>query len=204
MDLVSIETIQDLAQTYGYWAVSLGILLENAGLPIPGETITLVGGFLAGSGELNFWFVLGAATIGAIVGDNFGYWIGAYGGWPLVLKLSQLFNVDIDKLTNVRERFQKNMAQAVIIGRFITLFRIFAGPIAGIVRMPYGQFLLCNSIGAILWATVITSLAFFFGHFVSLAVLMKLVSQFAFVLLAIVALWIGIRIWTETHPQPID
>ena len=204
MDLVSLETIQNLAQTYGYWAVSLGILLENAGLPIPGETITLVGGFLAGSGELNYWLVLGSATIGAIVGDNIGYWVGFYGGWPLVLKISQLFNIPQEKLTNIRERFRKNMAQAVIIGRFVTLFRVFAGPLAGIVKMPYGQFFLCNSIGAILWAGVITSIAFFVGHFVSLAVLMQIMSQCAIAFVAIAVVWLVIVIRQETRSQPVE
>ena len=52
VELISLETIRDIAHHYGYWAVFLGISLENAGIPLPGETITLVGGFLAGSGEL--------------------------------------------------------------------------------------------------------------------------------------------------------
>ncbi|NEO92120.1 MAG: DedA family protein, partial [Moorea sp. SIO3G5] len=57
-ELLSLETVQDIAKDYGYWAVFFGIALENAGVPIPGETITLVGGFGAGSGELNYWVVL--------------------------------------------------------------------------------------------------------------------------------------------------
>lgn len=204
MDLVSLETIQYFAQTYGYWAVSVGILLENAGLPIPGETIALVGGFLAGSGELNYWLVLGSATLGAIVGDNIGYWIGVYGGWPLVVKVSQLFKIDLEKLTTIRDRFRQNMVQAVIIGRFITILRVFAGPMAGMVKMPYPQFLMCNSIGAVLWATTITSIAFFVGHFVSLAVLMHIMSQFAIALIPLAVLWISILVWKETRPQSAE
>ncbi|MGL6137266.1 MAG: DedA family protein, partial [Planktothrix sp.] len=49
-EFVSLETIREIAHQYGYWAVFVGITLENAGIPLPGETITLVGGFLAGSG----------------------------------------------------------------------------------------------------------------------------------------------------------
>lgn len=204
MDLVSLETIQSLAQAYGYWAISFGILLENAGLPVPGETITLVGGFLAGSGELNYWLVLGSATVGAVIGDNIGYWVGFYGGWPLLLKLSQIFNIDSTKLENIRERFRQNMVQAVIIGRFIAILRIFAGPVAGIVKMPYAKFLLCNTVGALLWASVITSLAFFIGQFVSLAELMRIISQFAIVFLALALLWGSVLVWAEIRPQPVD
>ncbi len=80
LDLIPLETIQQIAQDYGYWSVFLGIMLENMGVPIPGETITLVDGFLAGSGELDYWMVLGSAIAGAVIGDNIGYWIGRNGG----------------------------------------------------------------------------------------------------------------------------
>ncbi|MGF1537153.1 MAG: DedA family protein, partial [Elainellaceae cyanobacterium] len=73
MELLSLETLQALAETYGYWVIALGIMLENAGIPLPGETITLVGGFLAGTGELQYWKVLASAAGGAVVGDNLGY-----------------------------------------------------------------------------------------------------------------------------------
>ena len=63
MEFLSLETIQALASQYGYLAVFVGILLENLGIPLPGETITIVGGFLAGSGELNYWLVLGSAAM---------------------------------------------------------------------------------------------------------------------------------------------
>ena len=68
LEFVSLDTIQELAHQYGYWAVFLGILLENLGVPLPGETITIAGGFLAGSGELSYWFVLGSAILGAALG----------------------------------------------------------------------------------------------------------------------------------------
>lgn len=68
LELISLENIQEFAHHYGYWAIFLGILLENLGIPLPGETLTLVGGFLAGSNELNYWFVLGNAVAGAVLG----------------------------------------------------------------------------------------------------------------------------------------
>ncbi|MEL7520855.1 MAG: DedA family protein, partial [Cyanobacteria bacterium J06553_1] len=69
-ELISLDSLQDIAREYGYWAVFCGVLLENMGIPIPGETVTLIGGFLAGSDELNVWYVLGAATAGAVLGDT--------------------------------------------------------------------------------------------------------------------------------------
>lgn len=84
LESISLENIQEFAHQYGYWAIFLGILLENLGLPIPGETVTLVGGFLAGSDELSYWLVLGVAVTGAVIGANCGYWIGKLGGWPFL------------------------------------------------------------------------------------------------------------------------
>ena len=201
MDFVSLETIQQIAQSYGYWAVCIGILLENAGLPIPGETITLVGGFLAGSGELSYWWVLGGAITGAIIGDNIGYWLGFYGGWPLLLRISRLFRIEEDTLNRARDRFKKSAVKAVIIGRFVALLRIFAGPLAGIVQMPYSKFFICNAVGAIAWATVMTSLAFFVGQLISLETLVLGVSRFAIVVLVAIVLWGAIMLRRELSSQ---
>lgn len=197
LELIPLDLIQEIAHQYGYWAIFAGILLENTGIPIPGETITLVGGFLAGSGELNYFWVLGAATVGAVIGDNLGYWIGYYGGWALLTRVGRLFRLKEEQLISVRDRFAENAAQAVILGRFIALLRIFAGPLAGTAKMPYWQFLACNLVGAVLWAGVTVSLAYFVGTRVSLEQLMVWISQFTFVALGLLAAWVLFSSWLE-------
>ena len=97
LELLSLDNTQEIARQYGYWAVFLGIALENTGIPIPGETITIVGGFLAGSKELSFWGVLLSAIAGAIIGDNFGYWIGKIGGWQFLIQISKIFRISEEK-----------------------------------------------------------------------------------------------------------
>ncbi len=198
-EIVSLETIQEIAHQYGYWAVFLGIALENAGIPLPGETITLVGGFLAGSHELNYWLVLGCAIAGAILGDNCGYWIGRWKGWPFLLGIGKLFRVQETKLINVKSQFSQNAAKAVFLGRFVALLRIFAGPLAGIARMPYWKFLLCNAAGAAIWASVMVSLSFFVGQVIPLEKLVAWVAQFAVFALIFVMAWLVIPIWLESR-----
>ncbi|MBE9146531.1 DedA family protein [Planktothrix mougeotii] len=198
-EFVSLETIREIAHQYGYWAVFVGIALENAGIPLPGETITLVGGFLAGSGELNYWFVLGSAIAGAILGDNFGYWLGKWGGWPLLLRLGKLFRIREEQLHEVKEQFRQNAARAVFLGRFVALLRIFAGPLAGIAQMPYWKFFLCNSAGATVWASVMVSLSYFVGNIISLEKLVAWVAQFAILALILVVAWFVIPMWLETR-----
>lgn len=199
LELISLETIQEIARQYGYGAVFLGIALENAGIPIPGETITLVGGFLAGSGELNYWLILSSAIAGAVLGDNCGYWIGRQGGWSLLLRLSKLFRISEEQMIEIREQFSKNAAKAVFFGRFIALLRIFAGPFAGIAQMPYGQFFLCNLAGATVWASVMVTLAFFVGRMVSLEQLVAWVAQFAIIALMLLVAWIVVPPWLESR-----
>ena len=177
LELLSLDNTQEIAHQYGYWAVFIGIALENTGIPIPGETITIVGGFLAGSKELNFWGVLVSAIAGAIIGDNFGYWIGKIGGWRFLVKISKLFRIPEEKLNLARDKYSKNAAQAVFWGRFVTLLRIFAGPLAGITKMPYRKFLIYNFGGATVWALTIVSLSYFLGQIVSLEQILNWISQ---------------------------
>ncbi|MEL6780253.1 MAG: DedA family protein [Cyanobacteria bacterium J06597_16] len=198
-ELISLDSLQDIAREYGYWAVFCGVLLENMGIPIPGETVTLIGGFLAGSDELNVWYVLGAATAGAILGDTGGYVLGYYGGWPLLVRIGKVLKVPETSLVKVRDRFSENADKAVLLGRFVALLRVFAGPLAGITRMPYPRFLLCNTAGAFAWASVMVSLTYFLGRLVPLTVLVKWAAQFTGLTLAVVVSWVAIAWWLEAR-----
>jgi len=190
IELFTLDNLQEVARLYGYWAVFVGIAIENTGIPLPGETIVITGGFLAGSGELNYWWVLSSAIAGAVLGDNFGYLIGKVGGWQLLVKVASIFRIQEQQLELARERYSKNAAQAVFFGRFITLLRIFAGPLAGITQMPYKKFLLYNFGGAAVWATTIVSLSFFLGRIVSLEQIVGWIAQagIAALVLAIILL----------------
>lgn len=195
-ELFSLGILQDFARLYGYWAVFVGIAIENMGIPLPGETIVIVGGFLAGSGELNYWLVLSSAIAGAVLGDNFGYWVGRVGGWQLLVNIGSIFRLQEQQLEQAKDKYSKNAAQAVFFGRFVTLLRIFAGPLAGITRMPYGQFLLCNFGGAAVWATTIVSLAYFLGSIVSLEQIVNWITQLGiFALILVLALLLIPVLW---------
>jgi membrane protein DedA with SNARE-associated domain len=199
MEFLSLETIQELANQYGYLAVFVGILLENLGIPLPGETITIVGGFLAGSGELNYWLVLVSAALGAFIGGIGGYFVGKYGGWQLLLAGSKIFRIQEVQLEETKTRFSDNAVKAVFFGRFIPLIRIISSPMAGVVEMPFGKFLAVNLAGALTWASVITTLAFFVGKIVSLEQLLEWASKFAVLALFIAIGFIVVPIWLETR-----
>ncbi len=203
LEFISLENIQKVAHQYGYWAIFLGILLENLGIPLPGETVTLVGGFLAGSKELNYWLVLSDAAAGAAIGGTCGYWIGRIGGLSLLVRLASIFRISEARILTIKDQFSENAVKAVFFGRFFALLRIFAAPLAGIAEMHFGKFFLCNLAGAIAWASVMVTLAFFAGKIVSLEQLVTWVSQFAIAALLILVAVIAIPLWLESRKVKI-
>jgi membrane protein DedA with SNARE-associated domain len=188
-EFFSLEVIQQWTQQYGYWLVFFGIMLENAGIPLPGETITLVGGFFAGNGELRYPLVLLCAVSGAIIGDSAGYWLGRWGGLPALEKIGKLFRMPSDEIAIAREKFRGSSDRAVFFGRFIAILRVFAGPMAGLTGMPYSRFLFFNATGALVWGLATTGLAYFAGTLIPIEMLVSNVLKFSFITLGVVLLW---------------
>lgn len=188
---VSTSSLQQLLHDWGYGVVFGAMLLENAGVPLPGETVTLLAGYAAGSGQLQVWGVMGAAAGGAILGDNLGYWVGRRAGWGLLLRVGRLLGRSPEQMEALRERFLRHAGTSVLLGRFVAVLRVLAGPIAGAVHMPYAKFLLFNALGAVLWAGTMVSLAWLGGRWIPFERMVRGVVEFgigALLLLVIVLL----------------
>ncbi|MEV8046111.1 DedA family protein [Streptomyces griseoluteus] len=149
-----------------YALVSLVIGLESLGIPLPGE-IVLVSAALMSSQHTGIDpFVLGAcATAGAVIGDSIGYAIGRKGGRPLLAWLGRKFPRHFGEahVATAERSFEKWGMWAVFFGRFIALLRIFAGPLAGVLRMPYWKFLIANVLGGVVWAGGTTAVVYYVG-----------------------------------------
>ena len=182
-----LDTLRELLLRWGYGVVFVAMLLENAGLPLPGETVTLLAGYAAGSGQLQPLDVMGAAAAGAILGDNIGYWVGRRAGWPLILRVGGWLGQGPAQLEVLRERFLRHAGTSVLLGRFVAVLRVVAGPMAGAVGMPYGRFLLCNCVGALLWSGLMVGIAWLGGRWVPFDRLLEGVIQFGLGVLVLVA-----------------
>ncbi|NBM18586.1 DedA family protein [Streptomyces sp. GC420] len=149
-----------------YVLVGVVIGLESLGIPLPGEIILVSSALLASQhGDIDP-VVLGAcATAGAIVGDSIGYAIGRKGGQPLVDRLARRFpkHFHARNILAAEHSFQRWGMWAVFFGRFVALLRIFAGPLAGVLRMPYWKFLTANVLGGIVWAGGTTAVIYYVG-----------------------------------------
>src|SRR5579872_2539687 len=149
---------------YGYWTVAVVLLLENAGIPLPGETTLLFATFLAYSERhLTLWGIICVGIIACTVGDNLGYWIGYHGGRPLLEHQRRIFRISHAHLQRGERFFERYGSFTVFFARFVFGLRILAGPLAGVLKMPWRNFFLFNFLGAALWVSVIASLGYFFG-----------------------------------------
>lgn len=184
----NLQDLEALLGRWGYLVIFAAMLLENAGLPLPGETVTLLGGYAAGSGQLSLLGVMAAAASGAVLGDNIGYWVGRRLGWTLLLRVGRLLRQQPDQMELWRERFLRHAGLSVFLGRFVAVLRVLAGPMAGAVAMPYRRFLLCNLAGAVLWAGTMVSLAWLGGRWIPISRLLSGVVQFGFGALLLVTL----------------
>ncbi len=137
--------------------------MENAGIPIPGETILLFAGYLAYHEKLDLVPAILVAIAGATCGDSLGFLIGHYGGRPFVEKLLRKFSLVAKSFDHAQSLFLKYGQWAVFSGRFIAGLRMFAGILAGLFRMSYPRFLLFNLTGAVTWAITVTYVGFMFG-----------------------------------------
>ena len=191
----SSQDLLELLGRWGYGVIFVGMLLENAGLPLPGETLTLLGGYAAGSGQMALFGVIGAAAAGAILGDNIGYWVGRRLGWGLLLRLGLWLRQSPEQMDLLRQRFLRHANASVFLGRFVAVLRILAGPMAGAVGMPYGRFLVCNVSGALLWSVFMVSLAWLGGRWIPMDRMITGVVQFGIGLLVLVALLALVPKW---------
>jgi len=159
------DFLRDAVVHYGYWAVGVALLLENTGVPVPGETILLMASFLAYSQhELQLSWIIVIATLAATLGDNLGFTIGFYGGRRLLNNYQHVFRIQNETVRRGERLFESYGAVTIFFARFVFGMRIIAGPMAGVLRMPWRKFLIFNFLGATAWVIVISSLGYLFGR----------------------------------------
>ena len=163
--LFSLHTLANALHVMGYPAITLFILIESAGIPLPGESVVLLAAFTAGvDGQLQLPWIIACASFGAILGDNIGFYIGRTGGRRFVERFGRFFFLKMEHLDKAAKFFDHHGPKAVFFGRFITFLRIWAAFLAGMNRMRWKTFLFYNALGGIVWAVYISLLGFFAGR----------------------------------------
>ena len=149
---------------YGYWAVLVLVMLEDFGVPVPGETILIAAAIFAGAGRLNVVLVGVVGFVAAIIGDNIGFAIGHFGGRALALRWGKYVFLTEERLDKAEYFFDRRGGIILIVARFIEGLRQANGIIAGISGMHWRRFVLFNAIGAALWVGTWVTIGYVAGN----------------------------------------
>ncbi len=189
-----LEALSSPLQHFGVWAIALLIMLEDFGVPVPGETILIAGAVYAGAGRLNVVAVFVAGFIAAIIGDNIGFAIGHFGGRALALRWGKYVFLTEERLNKAEAFFDRRGAIVITFARFVEGLRQANGIIAGITGMHWLRFLIFNAIGAALWVGTWVGLGYLAGdHIATIYHYVTLYSYY--VLVALVVLLVGYIAW---------
>jgi membrane protein DedA with SNARE-associated domain len=179
------QLLSDFFAHYGYWVIFFGVMAENIGFPVPGETVLLFAGFLAYQGKIQILPAILTAIVGATFGSMLGYALGRYAGTSVVNRFLKRFPRLAKRYDDAAITFLKHGQWAVFAARFVTGVRVFAGILAGAMRMPFLVFLSFSFAGAVCWALVIGFVGFLFGG--SWNTLVSFVGRMDRIALAIIA-----------------
>jgi membrane protein DedA with SNARE-associated domain len=162
-----LHALEPTLNHYGYLAVAGLVLLEDFGVPVPGETTLILAAVYAGAGRLNVVLVGVLAFLAAVAGDNIGFAIGHFGGRQLVERYGRYVLLTPKRLDKATGFFQRHGGKVVVVARFIEGLRQANGIIAGISRMHWARFIAFNALGAALWVAVWTSVGYLSGSHIN-------------------------------------
>ena len=176
---------------YGYLVVFFGVMLESTGVPLPGETILIAAGALVHKGVLDLGDALFFGILGAVIGDQIGYWAGRFGGRPFVLRWGRYALITPVRLAHAETFFARHGGRAVFLARFVAGLRVFGALVAGTSRMPWCKFARYNVLGGTVWASAVVSLGYFL--WASISLVEHWIGRASLLLLAVLALALLLR-----------
>ncbi|MGW3509422.1 DedA family protein [Streptomyces sp. NPDC000994] len=183
-----------LLSHYGYWAVGAVVLVEDFGVPAPGETILIAAGVYAGAGQLDVVAVALIAFAAAVVGDNIGYLVGHLGGRPFVHRWGRYIFLTPERFATAERFFGRHGGKVVVVARFIEGLRQANGIIAGTTGMHWLRFLAFNALGAALWVGLWVTLAYAAGTHIG-TVYDEIRRYEVYVLVALGVLVVALIVW---------
>ena len=152
---------------YGYWLILALVVLEDFGVPVPGETVIIAAAIFAGHQQLNVVAVGVIAFVAAVIGDNIGFAIGHFGGRAVALRWGRYVFLTEERLAKAEYFFNRHGGKIIVVARFIEGLRQANGIIAGISGMHWRRFIVFNALGAALWVGTWVSLGYLAGNHIN-------------------------------------
>src|SRR3954471_6539739 len=192
------QLLEDISNTLGAWTYLLVGLFAFAetgafvGLVVPGETVMLLGGAVAGQGAIDIYLLIAIAWFSAWLGDTTSFFLGRKLGRSFVLDHGPKVGISHERFEKVEDYFGRHGGKTIFIGRFISLVRAFAPFIAGSSGMQYRAFVPYSILGTGLWATAHILVGYFFSRSIETAG--KYAAKGAFALATLIVVVVGI-VW---------
>jgi len=187
--------LEELSETLGAWTYLLVGFFAFAetgagvGLVVPGETVMLLGGAVAGQGAIDVYLLIAIAWFAAWLGDTFSFFLGRRLGREFVLKHGGRVGISNERFEKVEDYFSRHGGKTIFIGRWISLVRALAPFIAGSSRMSYRGFVPYSILGTGLWASLHILVGYFFSRSIETAG--HYAARGAFALAMLIAIVIG-------------
>jgi membrane protein DedA with SNARE-associated domain len=188
--------LEDVSNTLGAWTYLLVGAFAFAetgafvGLVVPGETVMLLGGAVAGQGAIDIYLLIAVAWFSAWAGDTTSFFVGRRLGREFVLEHGPRFGIGHERFEKVEDYFSRHGGKTIFIGRFISLVRAFAPFIAGSSGMRYRAFVPYSILGTGLWASAHILVGYFFSRSIESAA--KYAGRGAFVLASAIVVIVAI------------
>jgi membrane protein DedA with SNARE-associated domain len=163
----ALHSLEPTLDHYGYLAITGLVLIEDFGVPVPGETVLILGAVYAGTGRLNIALVALLGFCGALLGDNIGFAIGHFGGRRLAERYGRYVFLTPERLDKATAFFERHGGKIIIIARFVEGLRQANGIVAGTTGMHWRRFLIFNAIGAALWVGVWVTIGYVSGSHIN-------------------------------------
>jgi membrane protein DedA with SNARE-associated domain len=152
-----------IVDALGYPAAGLGILIESAGIPFPGEVLRLAAAAWAAARHHSIFLVILFGFLGATAGGDIGYLLGFKGGRPFVERFGSIFRIRPEHIARSELFFARHGDKAVLAARFVLGLRTWGSMLAGMARMPFWRFQLFSALGGLAWATVVGLAGYLLG-----------------------------------------
>ncbi len=157
------KIVQQALVHWGYLALAAGLLGEDAGLPLPGESVLMFASFLAHKkNQLSLSIIVLVGIAAAVLGDNCGFWVGRRLGPHLLRWFKDKLKRGED-VAVAKDQIDRHGGATVFWARYIFGLRTIAAPVAGALGMEWKRFLLFNALGACTWVTLIALIGYGFG-----------------------------------------
>jgi membrane protein DedA with SNARE-associated domain len=184
---------------YGYQAIFVLMLLESACIPVPSELTMVFGGFLVSRGDLSFFWVGTLGAVANLVGSWLAYWLGLWGGRPLIERWGRYLLLRKHELDRAEAWFRDHGEAAVFVSRLLPVIRTFISLPAGVARMPFGKFTLYTFLGCLPWSFALTWAGVLLGD--NWETFLKYGRPVSYAIAALSALAIGWWVWRRLRSR---